>query len=154
MLRCVLWAMTGVVLALIPAVSVAEEPGRYAMTPVDDGVLRLDTSTGAVSICRPQDNEWGCALVHDAHAGLQRELEALKQQKLALQSELEALKSAQAKTPDNPADKKQDRILTERERQALTDKTVDQMMSVLEKMMKRFEGMIDSLRAPPEGKQL
>ena len=29
----------------------ATENGRYAMTPAPDGFLRLDTRTGAVSLC-------------------------------------------------------------------------------------------------------
>ena len=42
-----------------------EEPGRYAMTPAGDGFLRLDTATGAVSICRQKLDAWTCEGVAD-----------------------------------------------------------------------------------------
>src|ERR1700716_3063487 len=45
------------------------ENGRYALAPVADGVLRLDTRTGAVSTCRtPGTRRAGYALPDDRAA--------------------------------------------------------------------------------------
>jgi hypothetical protein len=36
------------------------ENGRYALSPVTDGVIRLDTRTGAVSTCNNTGAGWAC----------------------------------------------------------------------------------------------
>ena len=42
-----------------------EEHGPYTMTPVGDSVLRLDSATGAVSICGRKLGGWSCESVAD-----------------------------------------------------------------------------------------
>jgi hypothetical protein len=63
------------------------ENSRYTLSPVPDGVIRLDTRTGEVSNCSNSGNGWACHLVpdertaYDAEIGrLQSENEKLKQQ--------------------------------------------------------------------------
>jgi len=46
------------------------ENGRYALAPVADGVLRLDTRTGAVSTCNNTGTGWTCYAVPDERAAL------------------------------------------------------------------------------------
>jgi len=65
----------------------ATENGRYTLSPVPDGVIRLDTRTGEVSNCSNNGNGWACTLVPDERAAfdaeigrLQSENEKLKQQ--------------------------------------------------------------------------
>ena len=41
------------------------EKGRYTMSPITDGVIRLDTRTGAVSTCNTGDAGWACRVVPD-----------------------------------------------------------------------------------------
>ena len=54
-------------LAGIGAVSVSsQEPqGRYTMSPVDNGFVRLDTETGAMSLCGRRDAKWVCEPMDD-----------------------------------------------------------------------------------------
>src|SRR5205807_8211041 len=66
------------------------ENGRYSFSPVPDGTLRLDTRTGAVSLCAKKDAGWACNTVPDERqaleneiARLQRETGALKKDRLA-----------------------------------------------------------------------
>ena len=52
-------------LALLLLVGAAPDPepagGRYKLTPVEGGAfLRLDTQTGAVSVCQRKDGSWAC----------------------------------------------------------------------------------------------
>src|SRR4030081_425928 len=47
-----------------------KENGRYALAPVADGVIRLDTRTGAVSTCNNSGAGWACYAVPDERAAL------------------------------------------------------------------------------------
>src|SRR5258708_30569390 len=46
------------------------ESGRYALSTVTDGVVRLDTRTGPVSTCSNNGNGWGCYGVPHERAAL------------------------------------------------------------------------------------
>ena len=50
------------------------EKGRYALAPVSDGVIRLDTRTGAVSTCTNSGAGWACYAVPDERAALDAEI--------------------------------------------------------------------------------
>src|SRR5258708_33988948 len=49
------------------------ENGRYSMSPVADGVLRLDTRTGQVSLCRQKSDSWICGTPADDRAAYEEE---------------------------------------------------------------------------------
>src|SRR5439155_26789722 len=66
------------------------ENGRYSFSPVPDGTLRLDTRTGAVSLCANKEAGWACNTApHERQAQeneiarLQRENGAVKKDMLA-----------------------------------------------------------------------
>ena len=46
------------------------ENGRYVLSPVTDGVIRLDTRTGSVSTCSNTGTGWACYAVPDERAAL------------------------------------------------------------------------------------
>ncbi len=48
------------------------ENGRYALSPVTDGVIRLDTRTGAVSTCSNTGTGWACYAVPDERDALEK----------------------------------------------------------------------------------
>src|ERR1041385_6555336 len=50
------------------------ENGRYALSPVGDGVVRLDTRTGSVSTCNNSGAGWACYVVPDERAALDAEI--------------------------------------------------------------------------------
>ena len=54
------------------------ENGRYALSPVADGVIRLDTRTGAVSTCSNTGAGWACYAVPDERAALDEEIGRLQ----------------------------------------------------------------------------
>src|SRR6201985_3751746 len=54
------------------------ENGRYALSPVPDGVVRLDTRTGAVSTCSNSGAGWACYTVPDERAALDAEIGRLQ----------------------------------------------------------------------------
>ncbi len=66
------------------------EKGRYALSPVTDGVIRLDTRTGAVSTCTNSGTGWACYAVPDERAALDAEIGRLQADNEKLKAELAA----------------------------------------------------------------
>ena len=66
------------------------ENGRYALSPIADGVLRLDTRTGAVSTCSNSGAGWACYAVPDERAALDAEIGRLQAENEKLKAELAA----------------------------------------------------------------
>jgi len=64
------------------------ENGRYAFAPVPDGMLRLDTRSGAVSICTKKDTGWSCNSVPDERTALENEIARLQRENGTLKKEM------------------------------------------------------------------
>ena len=83
-------ALTGIALSTLaiaaPPVE-TERPGRYNMQPADGGILRLDTETGAMSMCAKRGSGYSCEPVHDDRSG-QKELERLTAENRDLRGEI------------------------------------------------------------------
>jgi hypothetical protein len=62
--------------------------GRFTFSPVADGVIRLDTRTGAVSTCADKGNGWACYAVPDERAALDTEIGRLQTDNDALKAQL------------------------------------------------------------------
>ena len=69
------------------------ENGRYALSPAGDGVLRLDTRTGAVSTCNNSGAGWACYAVPDERAAMDTEIGRLQADIVRLQADNEKLKA-------------------------------------------------------------
>ena len=67
-------AMTVPVLVQAQSSMPAGSPGRFTMHPADGGVLRLDTQTGALSMCKQVSGSWTCSILPDDRAALTAEL--------------------------------------------------------------------------------
>jgi len=74
--------------------------GRYTMSQTSDGILRLDTRTGAISICTNK-NGWVCRVVPDERTALDTEIGRLQRQNAALKDELAQRGNA---TPDKTSE--------------------------------------------------
>jgi hypothetical protein len=69
-----------------------ERPGRYTMSPIEGGAfVRLDTETGAMSVCRRSGEAWDCQAMADSSRPLQEETDRLKAQNKELQAEVKRL---------------------------------------------------------------
>ena len=64
------------------------ENGRYSLAPVADGVIRLDTRTGAVSTCNNSGAGWACYAVPDERAALDAEIGRLQSDNEKLKAQL------------------------------------------------------------------
>ncbi|CAA2137822.1 hypothetical protein [Hyphomicrobium sp. ghe19] len=69
--------------------------GRYSMSPVDGGVMRLDKQTGIVAICARIGNEIACRGIEDkTDVPKADELSALKEENRQLKRRIKAMMAA------------------------------------------------------------
>lgn len=112
-----------------------DEPGRYTLKTIENGFVRLDTKTGAVSTCRKQDGNIICRAAADDRAALQEEIDRL-------QTANDELRAKMAKRNDATAKKKSAR----KKADLPDDEEVDRIMSFFEKLMKRFFKFAQTMR--------
>ena len=116
------------------------ENGRYAFNQVSDGMLRLDTRTGQVSLCAKKDTNWACNAVPDERQALESEITRLQRENGALKKDMVArglpLPSGVAGgSPSSPRELNLTVPLP-------SDAEIDRMMSAFEKMWKRLTDMV------------
>jgi len=116
------------------------ENGRYTFSQVSDGMLRLDTRTGAVSICAKKDAGWACNSVPDERTALENEITRLQRENGALKKDMLA---RGLPLPGGVASG-----TTESQRELNlkvplpSDAEIDRVMSAFEKMWRRIQEMV------------
>jgi hypothetical protein len=137
------------------------ENGRYALAPVADGVLRLDTRTGTVSTCNNTAMGWACYAVPDERAALDAEIGRLQADNEKLKAELAAREPTVPGKIDEPlpkADslKKPEPKVAEGERKIEiplpSDRDMDRMMSFLERAWRRLVEIANRMQKDVSGK--
>src|SRR5665213_637464 len=115
--------------------------GRYTMSPVADGVIRLDTRTGEVSTCNNSGNGWACYVVPDERAALDAEIGRLQADNERLKAQLATREPAVTGKIDEPLPKsdslKKPEPKTADDQRKIeiplpSDRDMDRMMSFLE----------------------
>ncbi|MFT2210793.1 hypothetical protein ACLJYM_02790 [Rhizobium giardinii] len=122
----------GGVLAAIAAFAQEPAPGRYAMQKTDTGIARLDTQTGEVSLCQEKEGDLVCRMAADERTAFELELDLLAKR-------IEILEKAvgEGQTALKP------RLPTKEE--------IDQTMSIMERMMRSFMGIVKDLERESDG---
>ncbi|CAN5350607.1 hypothetical protein BH10PSE10_BH10PSE10_28220 [soil metagenome] len=135
--------------------------GRFTLSPVADGFLRLDTRTGAVSTCSNKGG-WTCRLLPDERAALDSEIGRLQADNRRLKNELaqrdtvggktnaplpkeDSKKSAQAPSDGKalPDKKIELQLPPEHEKLlALLDRVWDRLMEMAVRLQKRLSEKI------------
>ena len=137
------------------------ENGRYAMSPVGDGVIRLDTRTGAVSTCSNGGAGWACYAVPDERAALDAEIGRLQADNERLKAQLAAREPTvtgkiDEALPKTDSLKKPEPKVAEGERKIEiplpSDRDMDRMMSFLERAWKRLIEMANRVQKDVTGK--
>jgi hypothetical protein len=134
------------------------ENGRYALSPVADGVIRLDTRTGAVSTCNNSGAGWACYAVPDERAALDAEIGRLQSDNEKLKAQLAAREPTVTGKIDEPLPKqdslKSPRAEAERkiEIPLPSDHDMDRMMSFLEQAWRRLVEMAGRMQKDFSGK--
>lgn len=83
------------------------EKGRYTMSTTADGVIRLDTRTGAISSCNNAGNGWACFAVPDERAAMDAEIGRLQAENERLKAQLASRDRAVTGKIDEPLPKDQ-----------------------------------------------
>ena len=137
------------------------ENGRYALSPVADGVIRLDTRTGAVSTCTNTGMGWACYTVPDERAALDAEIGRLQADNEKLKAELAAREPTVTGKIDEPLPKtdslkKPEPKVADGERKIEiplpSDRDMDRVMSFLEQAWRRLVEMADRMQKDIAGK--
>lgn len=129
----------------------AEPKGRYSMTPVDGGTMRLDTETGAVTLCTRKADAWACEPVKDGSAaGDTAKLEA---ENRALKEKLRKLEDLVATLPPEPGVPGADAPAPGGVAKLPSEEDVDKAFDYFEGMFRKLRDRIKKLEQPsPEGK--
>ena len=123
-------------LALLLLVGAAPDPepagGRYKLTPVEGGAfLRLDTQTGAMSVCQRKDGRWACEAVPDERRALETEIDRLKSEVRRLE---ELLALPDPGTPDGKRAQRSGPKLS-----LPSEEDLDRAMDYAQRMMRKFK---------------
>jgi len=116
----------------------AAETGRYVLKDVEGGFIRLDTETGAVSLCRSLSEKWRCEPVADAEAALQDEINRLAEENAALERQLAELTGSEGERSTGPAI------------ELPSEEDLDRIFGIFERFMRRFIDFARSLNEPPD----
>jgi hypothetical protein len=132
--------------------------GRYLVTQIEGGIMRVDRETGEVSVCKGGEGGWRCELVPDDRVAVQREMDRLARENQRLR------RGGQAR----PGMQERQRAETRRQRErrnsfdnlgedgVITPDEVDRTMDAVERMMQRFMETARRLQRdyeqdPPDG---
>ena len=149
------------------------ENGRYAMSATPDGVLRLDTRTGAMSTCSNSGAGWACYAIPDERAAMDAEIGRLQADNDRLKAQLaardpvvtgktdEALPKSDA-LPKDESQPKSDSLRKPEPKVAEggrkieiplpSDRDMDRMMSFLEGAWRRLIDMANRVQRDVNGK--
>jgi len=123
--------------------------GRYSFGEVPEGLLRLDTRTGQVSMCSRRAAGWSCQVLPDDRTAYEEEIARLERANAALRKEL----ASSRQSPDGTKGD-QRAVPRDRELNLPSDADVDRMMSFLEKIWRRLVGMVQNMQREMEQKQV
>ncbi len=77
--------------------------GRYTFNKIADGLLRLDTQTGEVSLCSQRTVGWACQMSPDDRAVLESEIARLRGENAALKKDILSRGLPPGAAPEPPA---------------------------------------------------
>ena len=126
------------------AQSVVRE-GRYAIVPVEDGFMRLDTGTGAVSRCTGKIGRLTCRVLPDERLAYQAGIDRLEDR-------IDALEGRVAAVEENRRFGGLD--ARERDGKLPSEEEIDKVLTLAEKVMRRFFGFVKELKRDLETDQL
>ena len=137
------------------------ENGRYALSTTPDGVLRLDTRTGAGSTCGNNGAGWACYAVPDERAALDAEIGRLQADNEKLKAELASRAPTvtgkiEEPLPKSDSLKKSEPKVAEGERKIEiplpSDRDMDRVMSFLERAWRRLIEMANRVQKDVSGR--
>src|ERR1700760_3751280 len=141
------------------------ENGRYTLQPSGDGMIRLDTRSGAVSNYNNSAAGWACYAVPDERAALDSEIGRLQAENAKLKEQLasreplpvpgkieDALPKSDKQAAPSTADGQRADSQRKIEIPLPSDQDMDRMMSFLERAWRRLIDMASRVQKDASGK--
>ncbi|MCL6705668.1 hypothetical protein M8R20_01525 [Pseudomonas sp. R2.Fl] len=115
---------------LLPQAASAQEAeaGRFQLERSGSGVVRLDTRTGALSLCEDKDGNLICRMAADERAAYEEQLDRLEKRVAALERKSAAPLSSEGKGLPSDAE-------------------VDRSIGIMERFMRAFFGLVKEFEA-------
>lgn len=149
-LLCVI-SLVGIVSASAQSMPDSEN-GRYTLSALKDGVVRLDTRTGTVSTCTDSGSGWACRVVPDERAALDTEIGRLQKENESLKTQLAARDGAGSGKSAEALPKSKSDSERKIEIPLPSDRDMDRMMSTVENAWRRLVEMAGRLQKDYGGK--
>ncbi len=105
------------------------EAGRFRLERTDQGFVRLDTRSGALSLCQDKDGNLVCRMAADERAAYEEELGRLEKRVTALEDK--AGGALQSTTPQAPLP---------------SDAEVERSIGIMERFMRSFFGLVEEFK--------
>ena len=151
-MRAILKTSLTIFVLLMAASPVFAQANRFTMTPTDNGFLRLDTQTGAISICNNNDGQWHCknlapkeqsTPLNNSDKIASNDLIKLQQENKELKAEIKKLEEEIFKvSKDNPGNK---------QLKLPSEEDVDKVMTFMERLIERLKGLGKKLQEDDKG---
>jgi hypothetical protein len=164
-LRPAVWFAAVAIVFFIGSAAVQSMPdaenGRYVLSPIPDGVIRLDTRTGAVSTCTDSGAGWACYAVPDERAALDAEIGRLQADNDRLKAQFDRREPTVSGKIDEPMPKADsmkppESKLAEGGRKIEiplpSDHDMDRMMSFLQQAWQRLVDLANRMQKDVGGK--
>jgi cell division protein FtsB len=121
-------------LCLPPVFGEAQAQQRFQLERTEHGVVRLDTETGALTICREDAansaGELICRMAPDERVAYEKELDLLEKRVTALEAQVSNMPPKAGGLP--------------------SDEDVDRSLSIMERFMRTFMGIVREFTGEPK----
>ncbi|MCM2472712.1 hypothetical protein HGO38_04370 [Rhizobium sp. CG5] len=111
----------------------ASETGRFQMEKSADGFVRLDTRTGAMTLCREKDGALVCLMGADERAAYEEDLALLEKRVQALEQLGKTGSGLTAPPSATPSDEE-----------------VERSIGIMERFMRSFFGLVEEFKQNEE----
>ncbi len=129
--------LTSAALAASSAYGFAEDMTRFSLEKTADGYVRMDKTTGEMSICKEQGDQLVCRVAADDRQAIDDEMARLEKRLTAVEEKLGNLeKSGLTSDQGMP-----------------TDEEFEKTMGYMEKFFRRFMGVVKELNDEENGPQ-
>ncbi|WP_273725923.1 hypothetical protein [Brucella gallinifaecis] len=122
-------------LSFVASSALAQENGRYRLEGTETGYVRLDTRTGALSVCNEQQGQLICKMATEDREAYENDISDLQDRVKKLEDRLAAIQSGAASATPS-------KLPSEAE--------FEQSLGYMERFMRRFMDVAKSFDSEPE----